>query len=73
VCRVIERAEAGETGRAERARNYDATPELIAARSRSPRVDLGEMVVPDRAVAHGYEGSPRNFRRLVAQQKAVVA
>ena len=74
VRRVIERAEAGETagpGPGPRARNYDAVTELVAARLKASKGRMSAKRLLPVARAAGYVGSSRNFRRLVAEQKAL--
>ncbi|MFD4461740.1 IS21 family transposase [Nocardia sp. NPDC058480] len=74
VKRVIDAAEAAQTGqkspaRPARPRNYEAVTGLVAERVKksSGRISA-KRLLPIARVA-GYQGSPRNFRRLVAQQK----
>jgi transposase len=71
VKRVIERAEsrAKRPGRAPRGRNYDSVADLVADRVRvtSGRISAKRLLPAARAA--GYAGSPRNFRRLVADAK----
>jgi len=74
VRRVSERAEAGETagpGPAPRARNYDDVTAVVAKRVKESagRISAKRLLPVVRAA--GYQGSPRNFRRLVADQKAL--
>ena len=73
VKRVIERHEAGggPLERAPRVHNYDGVVELVAARvdKTSGRISAKRLLPAARAA--GYAGSPRNFRRLVAEQKAL--
>ena len=73
VRRVIERAETGETGRmpVARARNYDAVTEVVAKRVKESVGRISAKRLLPVARAAGYQGSPRNFRRLVAEQKAL--
>ena len=74
VRRVIERSEAGETARpvpAVRARNYDELTDLVAQRVKKSEGRTSAKRLLPIAVAAGYQGSPRNFRRLVAEQKAL--
>ena len=74
VKRVIERAEAGETAvavRAERPRNYDPVAELVTTRVKSSEGRISAKRLLPIAQAAGYDGSARNFRRLVAAQKAL--
>jgi hypothetical protein len=72
VKRVIERAAAGETAvavRAERPRNYDPVTELVTTRVKSSEGRISAKRLLPIAQAAGYDGSARNFRRLVAAQK----
>jgi transposase len=73
VKRVVEKFEAGETAppRAERARNYDAVAELVAERVAKSAGRMSAKRMLPIARAAGYEGSERNFRRLVAESKAL--
>ena len=73
VKRVVEKFEAGETAppRAERARNYDAVAELVAQRVAKSAGRMSAKRMLPIARAAGYEGSERNFRRLVAESKAL--
>ena len=74
VKRVIERAAAGETAvaaRAERPRNYDPVTELVTTRVKSSEGRISAKRLLPIAQAAGYDGSARNFRRLVAAQKAL--
>jgi hypothetical protein len=73
VKRVIERHEAGGAAppRVPRGRNYDGVAVLVAERvGRTPGRISAERLLPA-ARAAGYGGSDRNFRRLVAEQKAL--
>ncbi|MGH3574089.1 MAG: IS21 family transposase [Gemmatimonadales bacterium] len=70
--RIIEAHQAGKEvppARAARARNYDIVAEVVAARVKktSGRVSA-KRLLPEAKVA-GYDGSARNFRRLVAKAK----
>ena len=71
VKRIVERHEVGGVapGRRPREHNYDPVAELVTARvaKTSARISA-KRLLPD-ARAAGYEGSARNFRRLVAQAK----
>jgi transposase len=71
VKRVITRLEAGEAQpeHAPRERNYDLVAELVEQRVRKSAGRISAKRVLPAARAAGYEGSPRNFRRLVAEQK----
>jgi transposase len=71
VKRIVARHEAGEAvpERVDRGHNYDVVAELVAERvaKTSGRISA-KRLLPD-ARAQGYEGSARNFRRLVAAAK----
>jgi len=73
VRRVIARQEAGGGAppRAPRGRNYDRVAALVAERvgKTSGRISAKRLLPAARAA--GYGGSDRNFRRLVAEQKAL--
>jgi transposase len=71
VKRVIERFEAGDAAppRAERTRNYDAVIELVAERVDKSQGRMSAKRMLPIARAAGYDGSARNFRRLVAEAK----
>jgi hypothetical protein len=73
VKRVIDRHEAGggAPGRVPRQRNYDGVAELVAARVAKTAGRISAKRLLPAARAAGYAGSPRNFRRLVAAQKAL--
>ena len=71
VKRIVERHEVGGVapGRRPREHNYDPVAESVTARvaKTSARISA-KRLLPDARVV-GYEGSARNFRRLVAQAK----
>jgi transposase len=73
VRRVIARHEAGGAapGRVPRGHNYDEVAALVAGRveKTSGRISAKRLLPAARAA--GYAGSDRNFRRLVAAQKAL--
>jgi transposase len=73
VKRVIERHEAGGAapGRVPRGHNYDEVAALVTGRveKTSGRISAKRLLPAARAA--GYAGSDRNFRRLVAEQKAL--
>ena len=73
VKRVIDRHEAGGAApaRAAREHNYDDVEHLVAKKvaSTSGRISAKRLLPAARAA--GYTGSERNFRRLVADQKAL--
>jgi len=73
VKRVIERHEAGggASVRVPRVRNFDGVAELVAARVDKSAGRISAKRLLPAARAAGYTGSPRNFRRLVAAQKAM--
>ncbi|ETW26717.1 transposase [Mycobacterium gastri 'Wayne'] len=57
--------------RAERGHNYDTVTEVVAERVAASKGRISAKRLLPVARAAGYEGSARNFRRLVARQKAV--
>jgi transposase len=71
---VVERIDRGETDvtrvTRSRAHNYDDVADLVAARVRKTRGRITAKRLLPVARAAGYEGSDRNFRRLVADAKA---
>ncbi len=76
VKRVVEKFEADQAGdppppRAERAHNYDVVAELVADHVQKSQGRISAKRLLPVAVAAGYEGSDRNFRRLVAEAKAL--
>ncbi len=73
VKRVVERAEAGgePPARAPRAHNFDQVVDLVAERIEKSAGRISAKRLLPIARADGYEGSARNFRRLVAAQKAL--
>lgn len=74
VKRIVDRFEADDDPpppRTERPRNYDAVTDLVTERvQRSQGKITAKRLLPI-ARAAGYDGSDRNFRRLVAQSKAL--
>src|SRR4051794_37442489 len=73
VKRIIEAHESSTVGqgseRVPRAGNYDEVTDLVAERVRKSQGRISaKRLLPDARVA-GYEGSPRNFRRQVAEAK----
>ncbi|WP_116709008.1 IS21 family transposase [Actinomycetospora cinnamomea] len=72
VRRVIERHEAGGAGpeRKARERNYEPVAELVAAKIAKTQGRISAKRLLPEMRAAGYEGSARNFRRLVAEAKA---
>jgi len=73
VKRVIDRQESGgaRPARSPRPRNYDPVAELVAERVKKTHGRISAKRLLPAARAAGYAGSPRNFRRLVAEQKAL--
>ena len=64
---------AGRRGTVERkirGHNYDAVAELVAGRVAKTQGRISAKRLLPAAWAAGYEGSPRNFRRVVAEAKA---
>jgi len=72
VRRVIERQEAGggAPAREPRGHNYDGVSALVAERVGKTQGRISAKRLLPAARAAGYGGSDRNFRRLVAEQKA---
>lgn len=76
VKRIIDKFEADQAGetppaRPERAHNYDAVVGLVAERVDKSRGRISAKRILPIARTAGYAGSDRNFRRLVAEQKAL--
>jgi transposase len=73
VKRVVKKFEAGEAAplRAERGHNYDAVAEVVAERVKKSQGRMSAKRMLPIARAAGYDGSARNFRRLVAQAKVL--
>ena len=71
VRRVVEAHDAGlgRPARRDRGRNYDSVRELVAERVRRSQGRISAKRLLPAARAAGYDGSPRNFRRLVAEVK----
>jgi transposase len=72
VKRVIARHEAGAAAPARpvRGHNYDGVRDLVEARVKATSGRISAKRLLPAARAAGYEGSARNFRRLVAEVKA---
>jgi len=72
VKRIIELHEAGGSPveKPPRARNYDAVVDLVAKRVKDTSGRISAKRLLPEAIAAGYAGSARNFRRLVADAKA---
>jgi hypothetical protein len=73
VRRVIARhdAGAGPVVRSPRDHNYDSVVDLVAKRVKDTSGRISAKRLLPAAQAAGYDGSARNFRRLVATQKAL--
>src|SRR6478735_2388069 len=73
VRRVIARHESGGVApaRQPRARNYDSVTELVSERVEKTKGRIAAKRLLPTARAAGYEGSARNFRRLVSARKAL--
>jgi len=76
VKRVMDKFEAEQAGdppavRAEREPNYDAVADLVAERVAKSQGRMSAKRMLPIARAAGYAGSDRNFRRLVAEAKAL--
>src|ERR1700761_8162150 len=73
VRRIVEAQLAGGTGPSvgSRVHNYDGMVELVARRVKEPSGRISAKRLLPVAQAAGYQGSARNFRRLVAAQKAL--
>lgn len=69
VKRVVER-EQGETVEADPCHNYDSVRELVAEKVKKTSGKISAKRLLPMAKAAGYTGSARNFRRLVAEEKA---
>lgn len=72
VKRIIEQHEAAGQQPAEkvsRAKNYDEVTDLVAKRVKDTTGRITAKRLLPEAVVAGYVGSPRNFRRLVAEAK----
>jgi transposase len=72
VKRVVERVESdGPPPRSSRPRNFDTFTDLVATRIKASSGRISAKRLLPVARAAGYEGSARNFRRLVAEQKVL--
>jgi len=73
VKRIIEAAQQGEMSgqrrSAPRRRNYDSVAALVADKIEATKGRISAKRLLPAARAAGYDGSPRNFRRLVAEAK----
>jgi hypothetical protein len=68
VKRIVTRDEA-DRERVERRKNYESVRPLVVEAMKDTRGKLSSKKLFPKAVAEGYEGSDRNFRRLVAQER----
>jgi transposase len=76
VKKIVANFEADQAGvapqsRPERTHNYDAVAEMVAERVEKSNARISAKRLLPIARAAGYEGSGRNFRRLVADAKAL--
>ncbi len=76
VKKVVDKFEADQAGaparpRAQRSHNYDVVADLVAERVEKSHARISAKRLLPIARAAGYEGSGRNFRRLVADAKAL--
>jgi transposase len=69
VKRIVTRDQA-VAERVERRKNYESVRSLVAAELKDTNGKLSAKRLFPKAKAAGYEGSDRNFRRLVAQERA---
>jgi len=74
VKRIVEAHEAASAGsepvqRVDRARNYDQVADLVAEKVKKTSGRISAKRLLPAARAAGYVGSPRNFRRVVAEAK----
>ena len=69
VKRIIERVEAAED-RVARRKNYESVRSLVAHEISETKGKISAKRLLPKAHAAGYAGSARNFRRLVAQERA---
>ena len=70
VLRHLLAAPATDQERTERVHNYDGVADVVAARVKSTHARISAKRLLAEARSAGYEGSARNFRRLVARAKA---
>ena len=69
VKRIVQRGRAAEE-RVARERNYESVRELVADEIVQTKGRISALRLLPKARAAGYEGSDRNFRRLVAQERS---
>jgi transposase len=72
VKRAVQRHRHGDAAleRADRGHNYDAVRDVVAERVGKTKARISAKRLLPEARAAGYEGSARNFRRLVAEAKS---
>ncbi len=68
VKRIVE-AEQAAQDRVDRRKNYESVRPLVVAKVEATRGKISAKRLLCEAIASGYAGSARNFRRLVAQEK----
>ena len=69
LLRAVERATGEQAERAAREHNYDEVAGFVAERVKKTRGRISAKRLLPEALAAGYQGSARNFRRLVAKAK----
>lgn len=69
VRRIVESAEAGPPEHKVRGHNYEQVTEIVRARILRTKGRITAKRLLPEARAAGYEGSARNFRRLVSEEK----
>jgi len=69
VRRIVESADAGPTEHKARGHNYEQVTEMVRARILRTKGRITAKRLLPEVRAAGYEGSARNFRRLVAEEK----
>ncbi len=70
VKRIVKAQAAGPVEKKERGHNYDEVAELVGKRVKDTRGKVSAKRLLPVARTAGFEGSPRNFRRLVAEAKS---
>jgi hypothetical protein len=69
LLRAVERATGEQPERSARQHNYDEMADVVAERVKNTRGRISAKRLLPEARAAGYDGSARNFRRLVAKAK----
>ena len=69
VKRIVEKDQAAAQ-RLERRKNYESVRGLVAQAMQDTKGKISALRLLPKATAEGYEGSDRNFRRLVAQERS---